>query len=331
MDKVFCFGEILLHYAPNVNSDFIAAQNMPFCLGGAELNVATALANWGVSVAYGTAMPDNFLSKGIVSNLSKKNIDTSSILFAGNKMGVFYLAQGMDMKNAAVVFDRAHSSFASLEKEMIDWNKELKGIGWFHITAISASLTQSATAVCLEALKVASAMGIPISIDLNYRAKLWQYGKTPIEVMPELVQYADVIMGNLWSVEKMLGVNSNIKQSNGCSIDQLNAAAHDSMNQLSTRYPKAKQIAYTFRLANEYYGILKQDHQVAISKLHTLDNIINIVGSGDCFMAGLIFAIQENKTLPDQVNFAAAAGVGKLYELGDATNQTIEQIKKRML
>jgi len=331
MDKVFCFGEILLHFSPNVNSDFIADQNMPFCLGGAELNVATALANWGVPVAYCTAMPDNFLSRGVHSNLTKKNIDTSSILYSGNKMGVFYLAQGMDMKNAAVVFYRAHSCFASLQTGMIDWNKELKGIDWFHITAISASLTESATAVCLEALKAASAMGVTISIDLNYRAKLWQYGKTPIEVMPELVQYADVIMGNLWSVEKMLGVNATIKESNGCSIEQLNVAAQESMTQLSNRYPKAKHIAYTFRLEQAYYGILKEDNQLAISTLHSLNNIINVVGSGDCFMAGLIFSLQHNNTLSDKINFAAAAGVGKLYELGDATNQTIEQIKKRML
>jgi 2-dehydro-3-deoxygluconokinase len=330
MDKVFCFGEILLHFSPKVNSDFIANQNMPFCLGGAELNVATALANWEVPVAYGTAMPDNFLSKAIITNLSTKKIDTSSINFSGNKMGVFYLAQGMDMKNAAVVFDRADSSFANLQKGMIDWEKQLQGIGWFHITAISASLTTSATEVCLEALKAASAMGITISIDLNYRPKLWQYGKTPLEVMPELVQYANVIMGNLWAVEKMLGVKSTIKESAGSTADQLNNAAKESMKKLSVLYPKAHHIAYTFRLEHEYHGVLQQEDQFFMSQLHALDNIINIVGSGDCFMAGLIFAIQQNKSPQDKINFAAAAGVGKLYELGDATHQTIEQIKKRM-
>ena len=139
--KVFCFGEILLHYAPPVNSDFIASQNMPFYLGGAELNVATALTKWDMPVKYGTAMPAHFLTNTIISDLAKKNIDTSAIQFSGHRIGCFYLATGLDMKNAGVVYDRDNSSFASIQKGSIDWKEALKDLNWFHFSAISSSLT----------------------------------------------------------------------------------------------------------------------------------------------------------------------------------------------
>ena len=174
--KVFCFGEILLHYAPPMNSDFIESQQMPFYLGGAELNVASALAKWDMPVKYGTAMPSHFLSDTIIGHLSKKNIDTSAIQISGNRIGCFYLATGLDMKNAAVVYDRTNSSFAEIKKGSIDWKEILKDVHWFHFSAISASLTQNATDVCEEALIAATELGIPISVDLNYRAKLWKYG-----------------------------------------------------------------------------------------------------------------------------------------------------------
>jgi 2-dehydro-3-deoxygluconokinase len=193
-NKVFCFGEILLHYAPPVAANYIDSHQMPFYLGGAELNVATALANWNIPVKYGTAMPSHFLTDQIIAHLSKKNIDSSAIQFSGNRIGCFYLETGLDMKNAAVVYDRAHSSFAELKKGSIDWKEVLKDVNWFHFSAISASLTQNATDVCMEALIAATELGIPISVDLNYRAKLWQYGKTPIEVMSQLVKYCTVLM-----------------------------------------------------------------------------------------------------------------------------------------
>ena len=219
--KIFCFGEILLHYAPPMNSDFIERQHMPFYLGGAELNVASALAKWDMPVKYGTAMPSHFLSDTIIGHLSKKNIDTSAIQISGNRIGCFYLATGLDMKNAAVVYDRANSSFAEIKKGSIDWKEILKDVHWFHFSAISASLTQNATDVCEEALIAATELGIPISVDLNYRAKLWKYGKTPIEVMSQLVKYCTVLMGNLWAVEDMLGISSSIRSSVGSSNEEL--------------------------------------------------------------------------------------------------------------
>ena len=330
-NKVFCFGEILLHYAPPVNSDFIASQNMPFYLGGAELNVATALTKWDMPVKYGTAMPAHFLTNTIISDLAKKNIDTSAIQFSGHRIGCFYLATGLDMKNAGVVYDRDNSSFASIQKGSIAWKEVLKDVHWFHFSAISASLTQNATDVCEEALIAATELGIPISVDLNYRAKLWQYGKTPIEVMTRLVKYCTVLMGNLWAVEDMLGIASSIQSSVGCSDEQLTMAANNSLLKLKEQYPMLNTMAYTFRLSETYFGIMFNKNNFYKSPTYNLNEVKNIVGTGDCFMAGLIYGIDQQHTPEEIINFAAAAAVGKLYELGDATEQSLEQIKKRML
>jgi len=329
--KVFCFGEILLHYAPPSGTNFIESQNMPFYLGGAELNVASALANWGIPVKYATAMPANFLTDTIINNLSKKNIDTSAIQFSGNRIGCFYLAAGLDMKNAGVVYDRDNSSFASIQKGSIDWKEVLKDVHWFHFSAISASLTQNATDVCEEALIAATELGIPIYVDLNYRAKLWQYGKTPIEVMTRLVKFCTVLMGNLWAVEEMLGIQSSIQSSEGCTHERLVEAAQKSILNLKEQFPLLNTIAYTFRLAETYFGVMYNKNNLYASPTYNMDEVKNIVGTGDCFMAGLIYGIGHNNTPEDIINFAAAAAVGKLYELGDATEQSLEQIKNRML
>jgi len=329
--KVFCFGEILLHYAPPLNSDFIKSQNMPFYLGGAELNVASALAKWDMPVKYGTAMPANFLTDTIISDLAKKNIDISAIQFSGHRIGCFYLATGLDMKSAGVVYDRDNSSFASIQKGSIDWKEVLKDVHWFHFSAISAALTQNATDVCEEALIAATELGIPISVDLNYRAKLWQYGKKPIEVMTRLVKYCTVLMGNLWAVEEMLGINSTIQSSEGFSTADLEQAAHKSMTILKEQFPLLNTMAYTFRLADTYFGVIFNKNNFYKSPTYKIIDVKNIVGTGDCFMAGLIYGIRHHHTPEENINFAAAAAVGKLYELGDATEQSLEQIKKRML
>jgi 2-dehydro-3-deoxygluconokinase len=329
--KIFCFGEILLHYAPPMNSDFIERQHMPFYLGGAELNVASALAKWDMPVKYGTAMPSHFLTDTIIGHLSKKNIDTSAIQISGNRIGCFYLATGLDMKNAAVVYDRANSSFAEIKKGSIDWKEILKDVHWFHFSAISASLTQNATDLCEEALIAATELGIPISVDLNYRAKLWKYGKTPIEVMSQLVKYCTVLMGNLWAVEDMLGISSSIRSSVGFSNEELVKSAHKSMLALKEQFPLLNTMAYTFRLTESYFGLMFNKNNFYKSPTYKIIDVKNIVGTGDCFMAGLIYGIHHENTPEELINFAAAAAVGKLYELGDATEQSQEQIKNRML
>lgn len=327
---VFCFGELLLRMSPVLNRQWIHDGHIPVYIGGAELNVATALSKWNIPVKYCTALPDSYLSKEIVEELRTKKIDTSSINISGNRIGVYYLPQGEDLKNAGVIYDRDHSSFAALKPGMINWGEALKDSNWFHFSAISPALNENAAAVCKEALEAASAKGLTISVDLNYRAKLWQYGKKPAEVMPKLLQYCHVVMGNIWAAEQLLGITTSIKESKGKTKEELTAAAGQSMKAIHFAYPKVSSMAYTFRLEQTYFGVLQHGPSMAISKEFSLDHIVDKVGSGDCFMGGLIYGLYKQHSPQDIIDFAAAAAVGKMQEKGDATSQTIEAVKKNM-
>lgn len=328
--QVLCFGELLLRLSPSLQGQWIKEATMPVYVGGAELNVAQALANWNVPVAYSTALPDHYLSHEIVDYIQSKRIDSSAIQLRGERIGTYYLPSGADLKNAGVIYDRAFSSFAGLKPGMIDWNLVLKNKSWFHFSAISPALNEDVAAVCLEAAKAASEKGLTVSIDLNYRAKLWQYGKKPVEIMPAMVEYCDVIMGNAWAAESLLGITSPLKESTGLSHDVLEKGAYESMEAVRKRFPKARCLAYTFRLEKEYFAVIQNEQQHARSVVFPMGDAVDRVGSGDCFMGGLIYGLVNNHAVSDIINFAAAAAVGKLYEKGDATRQTTEEIYSRL-
>lgn len=326
---VFCFGELLLRMSPVLGGKWIDTNTIPVYVGGAELNAATALANWNIPVSYGTALPDNYLSHEIIDYVRSKNIQTDAIHFSGNRIGSYYLPQGADLKNAGVIYDRAFSSFWELQPGTINWDKALEGCTWFHFSAISPALNENVAAVCEEALQAAAKKGLTISVDLNYRAKLWQYGKQPTAVMPALIAYCDVIMGNLWAAEKLAGITSPLADSIGITTEAFIAAANESVAAFKQQYPKAKQFAYTFRLEKDYWAYYHDGNTVATSQVYNIEQITDKVGSGDCFMGGLIYGITQQHPAEEIVNFAASAAVGKLSEIGDATKQTVEEVKGR--
>jgi len=331
MNKVFCFGELLLRMSPVLDKEWIHKANMNAYVGGAELNVANALAKWDIPVKYCSALPENYLAEEITASLAENNIDTSAIHISGNRIGVYYLPQGADLKHAGVIYDRAYSSFAELKPGMINWDEALEGCNWFHFSAISPGLNENVVAVCKEALQAASSKGLTISVDLNYRSKLWKYGNDPVAIMPELVSYCDVIMGNLWSAESLLGIRSAILDSIGKTKETLVEAAVASMEVLQHQYPRAKNFAFTFRLEKEYFGVLRKDDINTVSGVYPIESVIDKVGTGDCFMAGLISGLYQQHQAKATIDFAAAAAVGKLYEIGDSTKQKIEDVKKIML
>jgi 2-dehydro-3-deoxygluconokinase len=333
MSKVFCFGELLMRMSPQLGGEWIRNKQMPVFIGGAELNAATALAKWNIHVAYCTALPDNSLSQDIYQHLKERGIDASPILFSGERIGTYYLPQGADLKNAGVIYDRAHSSFSELKPGQVDWKELLKDVSWFHFSAINPALNKNVAAVCKEALQAATDMAITISVDLNYRAKLWQYGLSPVEVMPELVQYCDVIMGNIWAEEKMLGIAipSQMEQRKEFYLEQSLLTS----KQIFTSFSKCKQVANTFRFDEgagvRYYATFYDGNSLFVSTEHKTDNIVDKVGSGDTFMAGLIYGNFHGHAAQDIIDFAAAAAFNKLFIKGDATTASAEEIKKAYL
>ncbi len=333
MSKILCFGELLLHLSPRPEGDWLRTQNMPVYLGGAELNVATALAKWRLPVSYCTALPDNHLSSDIIASIKEKNIFTESIFKSGDRIGTYYLSQGADVKHTGVIYDRAHSSFAELKKGMLDWDFILRDVSWFHFSAISPSLNASVTEVCREGLEAASKKNITISVDLNHRPKLWK-DRNPHDVMATLGRYCDVIMGNIWSAHLLLGIP--LHESRLHSMQQGTYLEHAKQTSLHIykKFSRCKTVANTFRfdrngMGIQYYATLYSGDHFLHSSEFVADKIVDKVGTGDCFMAGLIYGLFNHWSHEDTIQFAASAAYGKFMETGDSTNQDIETIKAR--
>jgi 2-dehydro-3-deoxygluconokinase len=334
--KVLSFGELLLRICPDVEGNWLEENNLPFYVGGAEANVATALALWGVSSAYCTALPDNMLARQLTAYLEERAIDVSRVVYQGERLGLYYLPQGKDLKNAGVIYDRAHSSFSALQPGSIDWDKVLEGVGWLHFSAISPALNRGVAEVCGEGLRAANAKGITISVDLNFRAKLWQYGVAPTAVMPGLVEYCDLVMGNLWAVEKMLDIPVDADLTERGRKEDFLEHARRSSEQIVKRFPRVKQVAKTFRFDRGEKGILYYttfftEGDLYCSREYSSDAIVDKVGSGDCYMAGLIRGLYRRQPVADVVEFATAAAFFKLFIPSDATDQPAEDIEKFMV
>jgi 2-dehydro-3-deoxygluconokinase len=293
--------------------------------------VATALSLWGLPSRYFTALPDNSMSTRLITSLQQKGIDTSTIIHSGDRIGLYYLTQGQDLKHNALIYDRAHSSFSAIQTGTIDWDKVLDGVSWFHFSAICPAISQNVADVCKEALEAASKRNITISVDMNYRAKLWQYGKSPIEVMPGLVKNCHVIMGNVWAVEKMLGIPviPDIHESGQKSI-YLRESLKTS-EAIMKSYPGCVAVANTFRFdaTNDitYYTSLFTKGQFYTSNQYDTSRVTDKVGSGDCFMAGLIYGFYNNLDPQQTLEFATAAAFEKLFINGDSTTKTVAEIE----
>lgn len=329
--SVLTFGELLLRITPDADSQWIKENQLPFFIGGAELNVAQALGLWGIDTKYFTAMPDNGMTEQLLAHLNEKHVDTSVVHKGGNRLGIFYLTKGRDMKNDALIYDRAGSAFAELKPGDIDWDQVLDGIRWFHFSAICPALTQQTADLCEEVLQVASAKGITISVDLNYRAKLWKYGKSPDEVMPILAKYCNLVMGNIWAAKAMLGIPVIPEMHESGQKSIYLKAAQNTSEEIMRQFPKCKAVANTFRFDGggdiTYYAALYTDGHLYHSSEYCSDAIIDKVGSGDCFMAGLIYGYCHQWQPAEVLEFATAAAFTKLFIPSDATTATVEQVK----
>ncbi len=328
---IYCFGEILLRFSPLSNGGWIDQATMPVFVGGAELNVATALAAWGLSVRYASVLPKNGLADDMAAYITKKGIDPLGLMRGGERVGTYYLPQGKDLKNAGVIYDRANSGFAALKPGDVDWDTALTGINWLHISAISPALNQSVADVCLELVKAASAKNIPISIDLNHRARLWQYGKTPTDIMPGLVEHCSVVMGNIWSANALLGIPVDEHIHDKVQPADYLAHARATSEAIMARFPRCHTVANTFRFSTlptgiRYYTTLYANGKQYVSRTFETETVADQIGSGDCFMAGLIYGLYQNHSSQTVVDFAAAAAFGKLQEIGDATRQTVADV-----
>ena len=336
MKKVVTFGEIMLRLSPAENLRFSQVNNFDVVYGGGESNVAVSLANYGVPVEFVTRLPKNDLGECALMGMRKRGVGTQHIAFGGDRLGIYFLETGAVSRGSQVVYDRAHSAIAEIESGMINWDSVFDGVEWFHWTGITPAISQGAADVCLEAVKAASAKGITISTDLNYRAKLWNYGGDREAIMTELTSYCDVILGNEEDAEKHFGIHPE-----GLDVHkhghEVKAASFKSVcEQMMNKFPGAKKVITTLRGSisashNTWAGVLYDGKKMYETRQYQITHIVDRVGGGDSFMGGLIYGLlnyPENNQ--NALDFAVAASCLKHTIKGDANLVTVEEVEKLM-
>jgi len=333
-NKVVTFGEIMLRLSTPGYERFIQATSFDANYGGGEANVAVSLANYGISVEFVSRLPKNDIGQACVSNLRKYNVGINHIVWGGERLGIYFLETGAVARASKVVYDRAYSSIATIETGMVNWDAVFEGVTWFHWTGITPAISEGAAKVCLEAIKIANKKGITVSTDLNFRKNLWKYGKKASEVMPELVEGCDIILGNEEDAEMVFGIKP---QGVDVTKGHLEAAAYQSVcEQLMKRFPRAKKVIVTLRGSvsanhNTWSGVLFDGKKLYQAPEYNITHIVDRVGGGDSFMGGLIYGLLTY-TSDDQkaLNFAVAASCLKHTIIGDFNLVTVDEVEKLM-
>ncbi len=331
--KVVTFGEIMLRLASPGFLRFEQTSALNSTFGGGEANVAVSLANYGIPVHFVTRLPKNDIGVWCEKELKKMGVNTQHIAWGGERLGIYFLESGAVSRGSKVVYDRAHASISTIEPGMIDWEQVFKGADWFHWTGITPAISAAAAAVCQEAITVANKMGMTVSTDLNYRKKLWKWGKTPQEVMPELVKGCDIILGNEEDAEKVFGIHPE-----GLDVTKGHVSGEDYLSvakQLMQKFPKAKKVIVTLRGSisashNSWSGVLYNGDKLLHAPTYEITHIVDRVGGGDAFMGGLIYGLMTYKDDQKALNFAVAASCLKHTIYGDFNRVTVQEVEKLM-
>ncbi len=331
---VVTFGEIMLRLSAQGFERFFQSPSLNATFGGGEANVAVSLANFGIKTKFVTRLPKNDIAEASIRELRGFGVDTSEIVFGGERMGIYYLENGAVNRASKVVYDRAHSSISEIKSGMINWDKVFEGAAWFHWTGITPAISQGASDVCLEAIKEANKRGITVSTDLNYRKNLWKYGKTASEVMPLLVEGCDVILGNEEDAAMALNIHPDGIDVKGGHV---HADAYLSVSQkIMKQFPRCKKVITTLRGSvnanhNSWSGVLYDGSQLYKAPTYQITDIVDRVGGGDSFMGGVIYGLLTFKN-DDQkaLNFAVAASCLKHTIYGDYNRVTVSEVEKLM-
>lgn len=335
MSKVVTFGEIMLRLATPAYLRFSQTDTFSATFGGGEANVAVSLANYGAEVDFVTRLPKNDIAASCVAELRKHNVGVSSIVYGGERLGIYFLETGAVARPSKVVYDRAHSSISTIEPGMIDWDKVFEDADWFHWTGITPAISASAAEVCLEACRTANRLGITVSCDLNFRKNLWKYGKSAAEVMPALVECCDVILGNEEDAEKVFGIKPEGFDATATEGKVDSAAFRSVCEQLMARFPRAKKVIITLRGSinanhNTWGGVLFDGKTLYESPRYDITHIVDRVGGGDSFMGGLIYGLREYKDDERALNFAVAASCLKHTIYGDFNLVSVSEVENLM-
>ena len=319
-EKYVTFGEIMLRLKSPEHERFFQSPVLEATFGGGEANVAVSLATFGEKAVFVTALPKNAIGEAAVAELRKHGVDTQYIKMTDNgRVGIYYLETGANQRPSLVVYDREASSVALSKPSDYDFKAIMDGAAWFHVTGITPAVSRSCADCALEAMKAAKAAGATVSIDLNYRKKLWKYGKNAPEVMRELTKYADVVIANEEDIQKCLGIELDQDVTSG----KLDKEAYRLLtDKVKDQFPNVKQVAVTLRESksadhNGWSAALNGKTGFYLSRHYEITDIIDRVGGGDSFSAGIIFGLSQYESEEYALNFAVAASALKHTIPGD--------------
>lgn len=319
MAKYVTFGEIMLRLTPPGHDVLFQTPRLEATFGGAEANVAVSLANYGEDVAFVTAAPANPIGDAMLRELRGFGVDTRFIRRCGDRLGVYYTETGSNMRPSKVIYDRAHSSMSEVEPGDFDWEIIFDGAKWFHTTGITPAIAEGTAKTALEAMKRAKEKGLTVSCDLNYRKKLWKWGKMPKEVMSEMAQYIDVMIANEEDCQKCLGIELDVDVTSG----KLDASKYEVLaRKIMTTYKNVQYLAVSLRESmsadwNNWSVVLASKDRFYVSKKYEIRDIVDRIGGGDSFGSGLIWGLNNLDGPQAAVEFAAAASALKHTVYGD--------------
>ncbi len=330
MARIITFGELMLRLQPYNYERFVQCDRVEFSFGGGEANVAVSLANYGLDAAFVTKLPSHAIGQAAVNSLRRYGVDTSMIVRGGNRVGIYFNEKGASQRGSVCIYDRADSAIATASSSDFDWDSIFGNADWFHFTGITPALSPAVAQICKEACEAAKKRGITISCDLNYRAKLWTREQAR-SVMSELCEYVDVCIANEEDAKDVFGIEA---EATDIYSGQLNHEGYKSVaKQLADRF-SFKMVAITLREShsafdNGWSAMLYNaaDDEYCFSKKYEL-HIIDRVGGGDSFGAGLIYSVLTGKDTQSAVEFAVAASALKHSIEGDYNMVTVAEVEK---
>lgn len=332
MTRVVTFGEIMMRLSPPNNLRFTQARCFDVIYGGGESNVAVSLAYFGIPAEFVTRLPQNDIGEACLQFLRQYGVGTDHIVRGGERLGIYFLEHGSVHRGSKVIYDRSGSALATIKPGMIDWKTVFKEATWFHWTGITPAISEGAAAACLEAIRIAKEMDLTVSCDLNYRAKLWKWGAQPADVMQDLVALSDVAIGNEEDAAKVFGIHA---PDTDVTSGKLESEKYRHVcEQLEQRFPNLGTIAITLRGSlsashNTWSGVLWHDGELYFGPAYDITHIVDRVGGGDSFVAGLIYGLN---TAPNQyqraLDFAIGASALKHTVFGDFNLVSVAEVEK---
>ncbi|WP_421762645.1 PfkB family carbohydrate kinase [Ekhidna sp.] len=317
--KVVTFGEVMMRFSPPGYAKFSQATTVELAYGGGEANVAISLAYFGLEAFHITCFPDNLVGRSATQYLRHHWLHTKYITYGEGRMGKYFLEKGAVHRPSEVVYERDNSAFSKIKPDTFDWKRILRNADWFHWTGITPGISENAAESLRQAIQVANELGVPVSVDVHSRKNLWQYGKDKTEVMPELVQGCDVVIASPYDMQENLGVASE--------NDDLQTASE----KLKEKFPRVQKVVDKKRETlsashNRIQGFIWNGKEVLTSPSFDVTHIVDRVGTGDAYAAGMIYGLLNLQDEQKAVDFAAAACSLKHTVEGDANVISAEAV-----